>query len=139
MQTISVMDEVMKYFYFCYIPIYALLLATVLAFVLSLAKHCPKKYVFLLDLLCIISLGSELCFLGVLADNGGEMKVWGTQSWIMLAVAIILGPLQVILSKRRQKRKEEKKILKEVRREAKKEAKKEAENAAEAEEETIEY
>lgn len=91
-------DDVMKYYHYAFIPLYALVLSSFILTILSIKNRIHLKSALIVTALTEISFAAQLLFIGVLADNWAPNFIfWGKQSFIFLIICFILLIVLIVL------------------------------------------
>lgn len=90
------LNDVMNYFYFAFIPIYALFTLVVIFSFMGFVKKEILKYSLVVSGASCFSIMSMGYFLGVLGDNQADLGIWTSQLLILLSISCILFIVQAI-------------------------------------------
>lgn len=94
---VNMIEDIMKYYHFNFIPIYCLAAVILLSAVLSFKRGFNKLFLLLFSTIAEIGLLSSMMFTGVLHDNyAPDIFFWSKQLWIILFLSIIGWLIQLI-------------------------------------------
>ena len=97
----SVIGDIMRYYHFSFIINYACL---VILFFITIAMT-KKKNVLLgivSTITALLGYGGQMMFLGILADNGAEIRLYSVQLVVLTILAILMLVLQFIMTKKQK-------------------------------------
>ncbi|MDO4260874.1 MAG: hypothetical protein Q4C82_02255 [Eubacteriales bacterium] len=92
----------MKYYYFAMIPFYCLTLLN-LAAVIGAGRQKGSGVKFAVTEICVfLALASQYYFLGVLADNGADIRTWSMQMLLLTGLNVLALAAGVVRLKKRR-------------------------------------